>query len=455
MRFHKVLHQKGFIALFFLLVIAFVIRLKDIMLFDEWFDCSYTRLMTEKSFKFLIFNPVDVHPTPNIFYLLQKFWSELFGYTIYTQRLLIAILGIIFLISIFYITKRLKSPKIAFIATFLATFSLSYIKYSQENRMYMLLSIFIIWAFYHYHSKNYILLSIFLTLSIYTHYYASFFLIFILLDVILTKTLSKKLIKSLVTAFILLIPLVFHFFIQIHRIEGMWLKSPKITSILSTYSYFMIIPSNTPMNDALSGGILIIPIAIFISTFIFYKYSKLNMRLGIICLLVPLIVFISALMIKIPFHHRFLLMFGFGFYILLATGIERLSSCFWRNKTILFIILLLWAIFQSAYYHHYYSNPQNELQMMNNALICPAKVLHESPFSALPSMIYKPDCEHYVLTNLTEAQQRSAGFDVIERKHINSYNTTYDYYFKSLHKYMEGTAILELDGISLIKNEKN
>ena len=81
----------------------------------------------------------DIHPP--LYYWLLKIWIALFGDSEIGLRSLSVVLGIGLVVLIWLLGKRLFNPRIALIATLIAAFSPLQVYYSQEVRMYMLLTV--------------------------------------------------------------------------------------------------------------------------------------------------------------------------------------------------------------------------------------------------------------------------------------------------------------------------
>jgi hypothetical protein len=139
---------------------------------------------------------------------------------------------------------------------------------------------------------------------------------------------------------------------------------------------------------------------------------------------------------------------------LVSIGVQSVWS---KDKFTCVVICLFIAVMGAMAYHEYYGGVQTELkqisQYFNENGLCPANIVHESPFSMLPLEVYLPNCNHYLKTNLTTKQGHSAGFDVLYPKQINNPNITYQYYIQSEHNYFNGTDILVLDGVKVIEVE--
>lgn len=135
------------------------------------------------------FMPADNHSP--FYYLMLKFWTNIFGYSELAVRSLSILAS---LLAIYYASKFSR-----FAGVFLAT-SQFYVYYSQEARMYPITSFFCIFAIYYLHKaiknqkliKNWALYSIGITGLVFSDYVPVFFLPAVFLYVCLHK--PKKII---------------------------------------------------------------------------------------------------------------------------------------------------------------------------------------------------------------------------------------------------------------------
>ena len=80
----------------------------------------------------------DIHPP--FYYWLLKVWTTIFGTSEIALRSLSAVLGAGVVLLVWWLGKRLFSRQVGLIAAFVAALSPLLVYYSQETRMYMLLT---------------------------------------------------------------------------------------------------------------------------------------------------------------------------------------------------------------------------------------------------------------------------------------------------------------------------
>ena len=81
----------------------------------------------------------DIHP-PGYYYLLWA-WIRLFGHSEFAARSLSALLGLLLVVVTFALGRRMEGPALGLAAAFLASISPFQIYYSQEARMYILVTL--------------------------------------------------------------------------------------------------------------------------------------------------------------------------------------------------------------------------------------------------------------------------------------------------------------------------
>jgi len=110
-----------------------------------WFDESLSVWLANRSLgDVLLIQPrVDVHPP--LYYLILSLWIKLFGSGEFQVRLLPAIFGVASVPLLYIVVKNLfRNSSIALVSTFILSISPFHVYYSQESRMYSLLTFFVL-----------------------------------------------------------------------------------------------------------------------------------------------------------------------------------------------------------------------------------------------------------------------------------------------------------------------
>ncbi|HLB51540.1 hypothetical protein A3F07_01395 [candidate division WWE3 bacterium RIFCSPHIGHO2_12_FULL_38_15] len=162
-------------------ILGFILRIKDFLRDDFWYDEAFTGLLIKappQEFQQILIG--DVHPP---FYMyVAKAWSSLFGVTDFSLRFLSLIFGMVTIYVVYKLVLVLFSKKeIALIAAFLTSINPFNVGYSYEGRSYTLYGLIALLTFYALYTKKYNFFIFGLCVMIYTHYMS---LVFILLYVI-------------------------------------------------------------------------------------------------------------------------------------------------------------------------------------------------------------------------------------------------------------------------------
>jgi len=236
-----------------------------------WLDEGVTARVV-KTFDFLSivkkFSPFDFHPP--LYYLFLKFWTDIFGYSEISLRFPSIIFSILSGFVVYKIGSLLKNKKLGFWAAVFFLFNPLIVYYSQEARMYMIVTFFITSSLYYFlkiqkskfKSQNenlklkidIFLMNIFISLSFLT-FYGSIFFILAILFYFLFKNQYKY---FLITTFFLLLS----FLIISPLLYQQWINSKISLSEVKNWSLFL--------GKANIKNLLLIPIKFSIGRISFY-----------------------------------------------------------------------------------------------------------------------------------------------------------------------------------------
>lgn len=144
-----------------------------------WFDEAYSAYLTRYNLADLThYTAIDVHPP--LYYYLLKGWANLFGNSVAAYRSLSVVLGVIALVLIYFLVKKLFSRKAASLTTFLVAISPMFVRYGTETRMYMLViaiavaATLVFYKLLHSTKKRWaILYGVLICLGMWTHYFTA------------------------------------------------------------------------------------------------------------------------------------------------------------------------------------------------------------------------------------------------------------------------------------------
>lgn len=213
-----------------LLIVSFLIRLISLSQ-SFWLDEAISaNVIKNYSFFDIIntFSPQDFHPP--LFYLLLKAWSLVFGTSVIGLRLFSVTASVLAGLFVYKTAKLLFNHKTALWSTALFLFNPLFVYYSQELRMYSLVTLFLSIATYYYFSltchpacpgcnigkrsegpRMVLLFNLFIFLSFLVFYGSIFYIfsLYLLLFIQKKYQLLFKLLPGFILSLLLLSPLLY------------------------------------------------------------------------------------------------------------------------------------------------------------------------------------------------------------------------------------------------------
>lgn len=185
--------SKPLLAILFISIVLRLISLNQSLWLDEAISAnvaknySYQNIITQ-------FSVTDFHPP--LYYLTLKSWSSIFGYSEIGMRSLSVVFSLLTITLVFL--------HFGFWPTILLALNPLYLYYSQEARMYSMVSFFIFFAFLAFRKNKPIVYYIFTFLSLFTFYGSIFFFASVSLYFFIKKDYKNFIIYSLAPALALL-----------------------------------------------------------------------------------------------------------------------------------------------------------------------------------------------------------------------------------------------------------
>ena len=184
------------IKLKIILGVCFLIRLIGI---DQsmWLDEAISVKVAKMPINTIIssFSISDFHPP--LYYLFLNFWVKIFGDSVTVMRLSSVIFSLVVIWLVYKIGKELKNEKTGLWAAVLVGLNPLIMYFSQELRMYGLVTMFLTGAFYFLIKKKYVWFNILVFLSFLTFYGSIFFIGAMLLYFLVNKKIKLFLINSI------------------------------------------------------------------------------------------------------------------------------------------------------------------------------------------------------------------------------------------------------------------
>lgn len=183
--------------IWFIFLLGFFLRLIALNQ-SLWLDESTTaRVVQTFNFPDIVqkFSPTDFHPP--LYYFFMKFWTNFSGYFEISLRFPSIIFSLLAGWFVYLIGKELKDKKTGMWAAVFFLFNPLIIYYSQEARMYMMVTFFLTGAIYYgirsmskFSPQALILANLFLFLSVATFYGSIFFIAALYLYLLTTRQLK-------------------------------------------------------------------------------------------------------------------------------------------------------------------------------------------------------------------------------------------------------------------------
>lgn len=122
------------------LLFAFALRVYLLDGQSLWYDEGTSAALAFRDLATIVRNAAnDIHPP--LYYFLLHFWVRVFGASEFALRFLSVAAGVLLVVVVYRLGQALFSPRTGLFAAFLAAVSPFQIYYSQETRMYILVSL--------------------------------------------------------------------------------------------------------------------------------------------------------------------------------------------------------------------------------------------------------------------------------------------------------------------------
>lgn len=123
-----------------LVVGALALRLIQLDWQPLWWDEGYSVFFASRDFATMLARTaVDIHPP--LYYALLQEWSALFGTDSFALRLLSVVIGVAAVPLLYFVARQLFNARVAVVSAFLLSIAPLHIYYSQELRMYGLVTL--------------------------------------------------------------------------------------------------------------------------------------------------------------------------------------------------------------------------------------------------------------------------------------------------------------------------
>jgi len=302
--FLKKIQKKELVLFWIAFTIAIVFYSINIGLSDLWSDETYTKSMLSGTLSdFYAKFKNDLHPP--LYYLGLRMYTGIFGLSTMSLRSF-SVVGVLATLCLAYFVGQRIFGKRGALYLCLMLISIPMLAvYSHQARMYTWATFSITGVFIYSYlfiktgtTRDLVLLLIFTLAAIYTHYYsliAAFIAnVFVFFQLVLTKNRKwHNHLISLLIAFILFLPWLSMFIVQIKRVQGaFWAPEVSLTTIVSCFTIpFTEQFRTTPFSKSLT---ILMYSLIVLTIILSFKKSFSEYRLA---LWLSLVIFIGTLII--------------------------------------------------------------------------------------------------------------------------------------------------------------
>lgn len=345
-----------------ILILAGVLRLISLNQ-SFWLDEAVQAVISSKSLMKINFG-ADFQPP--LFYALSHFWLSIGIKSEWFLRLPSVFFGVLTVYLSFYFFKKILNREVGLLsALFLATAPLS-IYYSQEFRMYSLLTLLVLLSWIFLWQKRWIFYGLTILLSVFTHYFAFFAILsqFIYIYLYERKNASRYILhlSLFLSPFLLWLPTVGNQLQTAQKLTSLW---PKWKEILGTafFKFPPLVLAKFTVGVTSPEKLIYIPTVLILGTIFIFALIKVKEKLLLAYFFIPLILsWILGLWISGNSPHRLLFVLP-AFYGIIAAGLYKIKN---QNlKIILISVILISNISFSAFY---LLNPQNHRENWREAV---------------------------------------------------------------------------------------
>ena len=378
------IEKNKLILILLICCLGFFLRFYDLGGESYWFDETMSLYFSQQDLGAILNPPSYEAHIPPLYYLLLHFWIGLFGTSEFAVRSLSAIFGSLSIFALYKLGKTLFNVKIAVYSSFILAISIFQIYFSQEARMYSLLTLTTLLSIFFFAKSlnenrpifwvSYIIASI---LMLYSHAYGIFILILQFFCLLAYYGHKKGVFKNCFIAFSLITVGFFPWLIKLfdvtpYVLEGSsaigWIPQPDIILILGTIVVFC----NSSVVSLLVFGYSIRSIFTLsslkkrfanssfleslkrIKAYVFNS-SKFSITFCFMWIGIPVILaLLISLMFQPIYLPKYLILVSPAFYLLVSKGLAK------KNLKLRYILLLILVIDSAVIAYSYYSNPNKE-----------------------------------------------------------------------------------------------
>ena len=349
-----ILKEKNTIIILTIFFFGIFFRLYNLNFEDLWHDEILSFWIADPSISFLeTFNRHnELEQVPILFNLILKYFYKTFGYNVYIGKYLSCFFGVISMIFCYFLYLHFKSDNGSIFFITLISFNIFLIKYSQELRVYSLMTLLIILSLYFlfkiFNKKkdklNYYFFILFLFLAILSHPFSIIILIStICLSLIRLIFFKENLIKLNISLFFILALSVIYYVIYFLNLNELTSWIPQIDIKFFTNLFF----------SKFFGSRILGLLHLIILIFFIFRFRKNFITSDKFLLLVFIIFFsyslplIFSVIFKPLLIERYVMYLIIPVLLIISNSIYNLKKNYLRNSLVVIFIFLTFANFMT------------------------------------------------------------------------------------------------------------
>lgn len=413
--------NKNILLILLILVLAILVRSYGLTFESIWLDESFSIYYAQQSITQIVSLP-DTNPP--LYNLVLSPFVKIFGIGKFWVRLPSVIFGVLSVLFMYLLTKKIFNQRIALIASLILSISSYHVFYSQEARVYALfnfLSIISMYFFIRYFKSTkkmeafyYIL---FTALLAYSHNFGLFIILTQNIFYVTINFIQKdhiKIKKWFIIQFLLLVaysPWILHLLKQIILVNNnFWITKSHL--IFLTFLPFLF-------GGGIILGLLYTALSIRSISYFIRDYNNSSLikkqifLLMILWMFLPIIIsFIYSLLISPIFFHRYVIYCSLPMYILVAYSINKLTP------KLKYVVLTLLILFSFYYVFDQTNNIDKErweeTSSYVKSIVDDGEIVIVNPRDYLMpfSYYYSPDC--FKNTNIFKCASEEKIFTILD-----------------------------------------
>lgn len=338
-------NNKIFLFLFIVIIYNIVAKLWYLNDLGLWYDEAFSLQKSSLNFNEII-QVCQRDTNPPMYLFILKIWLQLFGFSIYSARVLSLVFFILSLLITFFTIKKFYSEKAAYVTLIILSLSNIHTEFAQEIRAFELSFFFVICSIYFFHRLlhqasylNAFLLSLCFVLMSFSHYVTILFCFTQVIVYFVLGYFTKQNFKYFLFAGILSLMLFSPWALFVSQVineqkSDFWLKKPGIPeywNVLASLSHSRIV-------------VILLLIFTLILPFIRKHFSKSEIKNYYTLFLFFFVPYILSIILSLVFPiflDRYLLFTTFGIYTAIAYGISILNTNYKVNIILYGFIIAL------------------------------------------------------------------------------------------------------------------